>query len=61
MSERWRATSTPRTTDRYLLEDDARRQRAMALLEELERAARRQAGDKASIATIGPNAPEFGA
>jgi integrase len=51
-----------RTTDRYLLQDDARRRRGMERLEELEHAAaRRQAGDKAEIATIGPKARDFGA
>ena len=51
-----------RTTDRYLLEDDARRRRAMERLEELEQgAAGRQAGDKAKIATIGSKPRDFGA
>jgi integrase len=51
-----------RTTDLYLLEEDARRRRAMARLEELEEgAARRQPGDRAEIATIGPKPRDFGA
>ena len=50
-----------RTTNRDLLEDDARHRRAMERLKELDEAAGRLAGDKAKIATIGPKARDFGA
>jgi integrase len=52
----------PRSTDRYVQEHDARRRRAMERLEELERrAAGRQPGDRAPVATIGPKPRDFGA
>jgi hypothetical protein len=50
-----------RTTNRYILEDDARRRRAMERLEVLDEAAGRQAGDRASIAKIAPKPRDIGA